>query len=336
MSDPTTPPPPGRGGFDPKAAALTSDWAHGAKLLCCRVDPTGTYVVAGAVDHTIQRWEIASGTSTPLLGHENWVRTLGYSPDGQTLHSGAYDGRWITWDIAAPQPRPQRAIQAHQGWLRSLAVSDDGQRVATCGNDMLVKIWSSADGHLLHEMRGHPFLPYCVQFVPGSHDVVSGDIMGLVIHWRAGGERVRDFDAGEIANHVGDKAPFGGVVNMAFSPGGRKLTVTGLHKCSNAPAGNRRAVALPFDWLTGEKQPKQECSQREVDATMWRAVYHPGGTMMGVIEKEIGFWEGDDADVVHVASTPSPIFDCDLHPNQIDLYTAHVDGHVRCIRCGSQ
>ncbi len=321
--------------FDPRAARLVSDWAHTAKLLCCRVDPTGRFVVAGATDYTIQRWEIATGTKTALVGHENWVRTLGFSPDGRTLYSGAYDGRLISWEIGEETPQPKQSIQAHQGWLRGLAVSDDGQRVVTCGNDRLEKIWSAADGQLIREMSGHPNLPYCVQFVPGTYDVVSGDIVGNIHHWRADdGGLMRKFDASEIFSHIGDIAPFGGVISLTFSPDAKKLTATGLHKCTNAPAGSRRAVALSFNWATAEKLPKQECIQKELDATMWRAIYHHSGTMIGIVEKEIGFWNPGTEDVFHLAATPSDIFDCDLHPNQLDLYTAHFDGHLRSMRLG--
>jgi len=312
------------------------DWAHSAKLLCCRVDPTGKYVVAGGIDYTIQRWEIATGTKTALVGHDNWVRTLGFSPDGDTLYSGAYDGRLIAWDITEETPQPQRVIQAHQGWLRGLAVSHDGLRIVTCGNDKLVKVWSAADGQLIRELDGHRNLPYCVQFVPGTYEIVSGDIVGNVYHWQAGdGEVIRKFDAVELFFHIADRAPFGGIINMVFSQDGKRLTVTGLHQCSNAPAGNRRAVALSFDWGTAEKLPKQECLKKELDATMWRALYHPSGTMIGIVEKEIGFWKPGSDDVFHLAATPSDIFDFDLHPNMSDLYTAHFDGHVRSMRLSS-
>ena len=203
----------------------------------------------------------------------------------------------------------------------------------TCGNDKLVKVWSATDGQLIREFAGHPNLPYCVQFVPGTYDVVSGDIVGNVHHWRVeDGGLIRKFDASEMFSHIGDIAPFGGIINMTFSPDGKKLTVTGLHKCTNAPAGNRRAVALSFDWATGEKLPKQESVKKELDATMWRAAYHPSGTMMGIVEKEIGFWNPGIEDVFHLAATPSEIFDFDLHPNLVDLYTAHFDGHVRSMR----
>jgi WD40 repeat protein len=322
--------------FRPQDAKLTHDWPHSARLLCCRVDPQGKYVFVGATDNTIQRWEIASGKQTALTAHENWVRTLGFSPDGQAVFSGAYDGRMIYWEVAAERPQPVRSIQAHQGWLRGLAVSHDGQRVATCGNDKLVKVWSAADGQLIRELPGHPNIPYCVKFVPGNYDLVSGDIVGNIIQWKAeDGSKVRQFDLHEIFSHIGDKAPFGGIINMSFSPEGRRLTACGLHKVTNAPAGDRRAVAVSFDWNTAEKLPKQECLKKELNATMWRALYHPSGTMIGIVEKQIGFWSPGAEDVFHLAETPSEIFDCDLHPNGIDLFTAHFDGHVRCLRCAA-
>ena len=57
--------------------------------------------------------------------------------------------------------------------------------------------------------------------------------------------------------------------------------------------------------------------------------------MVGVLDKEIGFWKQGEADLFYLAATPSPIFDLDLHPNQMDLFTAHFDGHVRGWRCGA-
>ncbi|MFN9719794.1 MAG: WD40 repeat domain-containing protein [Planctomycetota bacterium] len=323
--------------FRPENARLTDDWAHSARLLCCRVDPSGRFVFAGGTDNTIQRWEIGSGKQTAMTGHENWVRTLCVSPDGRTLHSGAYHGRWLTWDVAAEVPTPVRSIQAHQGWLRGIAVSHDGQRIATCGNDKFVRIWSAADGQLIRELPGHPSVVYCLQFVPGSYDVVSGDIVGNIIHWRADdGSQVRQFDLHEIVSHVGDLAPFGGVINLSFGPDGQRLTASGLHKVSNAPAGDRRAVAVSFNWATAEKLPRQECLKKEVNATMWRSLYHPGGTMIGIVEKCIGFWNSGAEDVFHFVETPSDIFDCDLHPDGVSLFMAHFDGHVRCLSCAAE
>ncbi|MFM7058341.1 MAG: WD40 repeat domain-containing protein [Planctomycetota bacterium] len=319
--------------FDPRVARSLSDWTGTAKLLCCRVAPSGQFVVAGGIDHTIHRWEIDTGNRTALVAHNNWVRTLSFNPDGTTLHSGAYDGCWIAWDLTGESPRIRQSVQAHSGWLRSLAVSHDGQRVVTCGNDRLVKVWSATNGCLIKTLSGHPHIPYCVQFVPGTCDVVSGDIVGNIFHWTDQSDiPARKFDLSEICSHVGDLAPFGGIIHLTFSPCGKKITAAGLHKVSNAPAGNRRAVAVSFNWETAEKLPSQECLRKDLDATMWRAIYHPAGTLIGIVEKEIGFWNPGETDVFHLLETPYPIFDCDLHPNQTDLYTAHFDGHVRGFR----
>lgn len=323
--------------FDPKAAYPVADWDHGSKMLCCRVDPLGRYVVAGAIDYTIQRWEIASGKKTGLLGHDNWVRTLGFSPDGNTLYSGGYDGRLIFWEIAAETPQPRQTIETKHGWLRGLAVSHDGARIATVGNDRTVKVWSAKDGSLIQQCDGHPQFSYCVQFVPGSYDLVSGDVIGNIYHWSEGnGKLLRKLDGAEIHNMIGDIAPFGGIVNLAFSPDMLRLTACGLHKTSNAPAGNRRAVALSFDWKTAVKLPKQESIAKELDSTMWRVQYHASGVLLGNVEKEIGFWRNGEEELFHLLTTPSDVFDFDLHPNQIDLFTAHFDGHVRSWRCSKK
>jgi WD40 repeat protein len=322
--------------LNPQAASVISDWAHESKLLCCRVDPTGKYVVSGAIDYTIQRWDIATGKKTLLAGHDNWVRALGFSPDGAKLYSGAYDGRLIVWDIFADNPRPQQTVQAHQGWLRSLAVSHDGQRLATCGNDKLIKVWSTVDGKQMGEMAGHPNVVYSVQFVPGTYEIVSGDIVGNIFHWRGDDNAlIRKLDAADMHSNIGDIAPFGGIIHLTFSLDGQRIIAAGLHKVSNAQAGNRRAVAASFDWKTGQKLIKQESLRKELDATMWRAFFHPDGTMIGIIEKEIGFWNPGVEDVFHLFATPEHIFDCDLHPNHMDLYTAHFDGHLRCVRIAS-
>ena len=340
-TDPPTKQPDELPRFDPVGAKPLADWEHASKLLCCRVDPTGTYVVAGGIDQAIQRWHIATGSKTTLLGHENWVRTLGFSPDGQRLYSGGYDGRWIAWDIASEVPKPLKVVDAHRGWLRGLAVSPDGQRIVTCGNDRLVKLWSADDGRQIQQWSTEPNIPYCTLFVPSSDpthsgDILCGDVVGNVYHWTHPRADVqRKFDASELFFHIGDIAPFGGIINMAFSPDGKQLTVVGLHQCTNAPAGNRRAVAMSFDWQTGQKGLKQECLKKELDATLWRGLYHSSGTLIGILEKEIAFWNSGSHDVFHLVTTPSEIFDCDLHPNQIDLYTAHFDGHVRSTRLGS-
>ena len=47
------------------------------------------------------------------------------------------------------------AQNAHDGWIRSVAVSPDGKRLATCGLDQVVRVWSAGDGSKQLELAGH-------------------------------------------------------------------------------------------------------------------------------------------------------------------------------------
>jgi WD40 repeat protein len=35
----------------------------------------------------------------PLSGHTGWVNSVAFTPDGQTLASGSYDGTILLWDV---------------------------------------------------------------------------------------------------------------------------------------------------------------------------------------------------------------------------------------------
>ena len=50
--------------------------AHERPVLCCQFSPCGLYVVAGAQDENLIRWELATGTKTLLAGHTGWVHAV--------------------------------------------------------------------------------------------------------------------------------------------------------------------------------------------------------------------------------------------------------------------
>src|SRR5260370_28731765 len=147
--------PPEPAKVDPAQTRMVKELKHTRPLIGCRCDPSGRFVFAGSEDNSIQRWELATGKKTDLVGHKSWVRGLAFLPKGKFLYSGDYTGRVLCWPLDADKPSVSRTVEAHHGWVRALTVSRDGKLLATCGNDQLVKLWSLPECKLVRELTGH-------------------------------------------------------------------------------------------------------------------------------------------------------------------------------------
>ena len=320
---------------DPAQTHLVGEFKHTSPLLACRFDPSGQFAFATAQDNTIQRWNIASGKATPLVGHDSWVRSaLAFHPSGSTLYSGGYDGRVIWWDVTSEAPGPQRTIEAHRGWVRAVAVSPDGNLLATCGNDNLVKIWNAVDGTQVQECFGHANHVYNVAFHPDGRSLVSGDLKGVVRHWDlATGEQLRHLDAGSLWKYdEGFGADIGGVRAMAFSSDGGLLACGGISEVSNAFAGVGTPQVVVFDFAKGEKI-QQLASQAKLKGPITGVKLHRDGFVIGAVGGGDGghllFWKTDQPNEFFHLKLPDVARDLDLHPDGLRLLTPHMDGMLR-------
>jgi len=126
---------------------------------------TGT-VAAGAWDHDIRIVGQDSLTTT-LKGHESWVLSLAYSPDGRTLASSGPDGRILLWDVGTWTKRelsttPRRPVE-------SVTYFANGTRLLSVdAGDGELNVWDPAAGILLgtrHVARGLGAVLYDGRFV---------------------------------------------------------------------------------------------------------------------------------------------------------------------------
>src|SRR5206468_260421 len=90
------------------------------------------------------------------------------------------------------KPEPTHVIDAHRGWIRALAVSSDGNRIATCGNDQLVKLWNAASGELIEELAVQGSHVYNIAFSPSGASLVWCDLKGIVKEYDVASENFRD------------------------------------------------------------------------------------------------------------------------------------------------
>jgi WD40 repeat protein len=329
-------------GFDPKQAHVVSQWAHDRALNACRFDPTGQFVFCGSEDAAVERFKLADGARTILNGgHETWVQALAFSKDGAVAISGGCDGKITWWDTAAEAPKPIRTIQAHKGWIRALDVSPDGTLLASGGNDNFVRLWNVADGSLVRELSGHTRHVYSVTFHPKGQHLLSGDLIGSVRQWEvATGKELRAFDAKPLHTYEGgQQVDFGGVRALAISPDEKWLAAGGLYKATNPLGAVHEPIVLLFNWES-QKVEKQQIAEGIAGGVIWRLRWLADGSLMGVSGGSTGgfliFWKPDAEKDYFRFQLPNIARDMDLHPDGLQVATAHHDHHVRITRLAAK
>jgi len=305
--------------FDATRTRMARELTHDSPMFCCRFDPTGRYVFGAAQDSTISRWQLDNGQKTSLRGHESWIRGLAFHPREPKLFSGDYHGKILCWRYDAETPTPERTINAHDGWVRMVAVSPDGRLLASCGNDNLVKLWSTADGSLVRTLSGHESHVYNVAFHPGGEFLVSADHRGIVKQWHVGeGRETRSINADIFYKYDPTfRAGIGGVRGMAFNADGSLLACSGMTDVTNAFAGIGKPAIIVFNWQTGERVRIIK-PQASFQGTAWGVVWHSSGTLLAVGGGRGGaiwFCRADREAAVHSVAITMNAYDIDLHPD---------------------
>lgn len=328
--------------LDPKQATILAQWPYDRPLNTCRFDPLGRFVVCGAEDANVERYNLADGARTNLTGgHDTWVQAIGFSKDGAQLFSGGCDGKLTWWDTAAKTPTPIRSIDAHKGWVRSIDTSPDGKLIATGGNDNRTRLWNAEDGKLVRELAGHERHVYTVAFHPEGQFLLSGDLMGVLNQWDiATGKLVRAFDAKPLHTYEGgQQVDYGGVRALAVSPDGQWLAAGGLYKATNPLGAVNEPIVLLFDWKT-QKLARQLTTDGITGGSIFRLRWLADGSLMGVSGGVSGgfllFWKPDTEKAFHRFPLPAFARDMDLHPDGLRVATAHADKQVRITRLAAK
>lgn len=112
-------------------------------------------LVASSVNPGVAVWDRDGGKV--MLGEQNWITSLAFSPDGRRLASGGISV--IVWDV--PAKKVAFTVQCHHfAHVHSLAFSPDGALLAAGNTDNNVQIWDANTGAELgrqHRRRAvHP------------------------------------------------------------------------------------------------------------------------------------------------------------------------------------
>jgi WD40 repeat protein len=282
---------------------------------------------------------LSDGAKTVLAGgHSTWVTAIAFSTDGQTVVTGGCDGKLTWWPAVDEAPQAVRSIVAHgKHWVRSLATSPDGTLLVSGGNDNMVRLWSMADGAAVKELPGHEKQVYSVEFHPDGKSFFSGDLGGSIRQWDvATGAEIKKFDASALYSYnAGQGVDFGGVRALSISADGKFLVAGGLHKASNPLGAVHEPLILLFNLETGAME-RQLIAEGITQGVIWRLQWLSDGIIMGVSGGGSGgwlvFWKVDAEKDYHRFQLPNLARDMDLHPDGLQVATAHYDRNVRINR----
>ncbi len=140
---------------------------------------TGGYLHDGDVDviSSVRLYDFATGELAALLmGHEDVVRALAFSPDGKRLISGGADNTAVVWDVE--QKRQIQHLVGHSTPVISVAFSRDGTRAVTGGEDETLRLWNVADGRMTAEMTEHRER---ARPKDGEQKILKGDVRSIAV-----------------------------------------------------------------------------------------------------------------------------------------------------------
>lgn len=319
---------------DPAKARQVAKIAHTRGLLNCRFDADGQWLWTGGEDNAIHRFDWISGAKETFAGHKSWVGSLAFAGDATGFVSGGYEGQLLFWDTASGKGAPVRTVDAHKGFLRSISISPDGKTLATCGNDKLVKIWSTADGSLVATLEGHQAHVYSVAFSRDGKRLVSGDLKGVVKDWDvATWKHVRDIDAAIMSKYDPTfMADVGGVRCLDFSPDGKLLALGGIGEVSNAFAGVGKPIVVLIDWESGKQLRVMEPADA-FQGSVFGVKFSPAGDFIvaagGGNGGGLWFWRPSDVKSFHMVKIDQVARDLAMHPDGLRLAVPCFDMSLR-------
>lgn len=127
---------------------------HGTFPVAISLD--GNILATATISNTIELRNLTDGSlyDFHLVGHEDIIMTLAFSPDNSNLVSIDYAGTIIIWDLATGQ-RIREVIDGHPYGAHVIAFSPDGKTFTSGGSDNRIRFWDLETGTEI----GEPIIP---------------------------------------------------------------------------------------------------------------------------------------------------------------------------------
>jgi RNA polymerase sigma factor (sigma-70 family) len=223
-----------------------------------------------------------------LLGHQDRVNSVAYSPDGRYIATAGSDSTARLWDVKTGDE--VRRLEVAQAWFPRILFSPDNEFivatvVAPNVNDAVI-VWNRRTGEKVRQFPGFSFA-----FSPDGQLIACGGPDRDDGGWIRGIIRLYDFATSkmlrELSGHLTQ------VISLAFSPDGKTLVSVGLRLqglSTGEPGEAETRFTRVWDVATG-KENRTVLQERE----SFRRIFSPDGRTLGSLQGSGGdaitLWE---------------------------------------------
>jgi len=150
---------------------------HPKPVFSVALSPDSQFLASASRDNTVRVWRVGTGQLfTVLTGHDDLVKGIAVSPDGEVTTSGSYyfEGVWVQSQSKGRSARISKTgrsmvsvdgqsicvwtrrdhdtpfsirLEGHTAAVRSAVISPDGSYVSSASEDGTIRIWDIEDGN---------------------------------------------------------------------------------------------------------------------------------------------------------------------------------------------